>query len=135
VGQAVGLGTGTGDAVETGFTPHRGDMLGTGLGVLSLVGGTVGTGLGVLSPETETVGTGFGVAARCELLGIAVGLATGRAEVFAAVAGCLPAVELSALAAVHPPHSRARPTTPPAALSAQLPVARAGIRVKSMYSS
>ena len=84
----------------------------------------------------EVLGTGVGVAATGLLLGLAVGLATGLAEVLAAVAAvCLPAVELSALAAVHPPHSRARPTTPPAALIAQPPVARAGICVESMHSS
>jgi len=126
VAQPVGLGTGTGDLVGTAI----------GVGCPPHPAGTVGTGLGVLSPLVGSLGTRVGVAAIGLLLGLAVGVATGLAEVFAAVAAvCLLAVELSALAAVHPPHSRARPTTPPAVLIAQPPLARARFCVESMYSS
>jgi hypothetical protein len=139
VPQPVGLGMGTGDrvgtAIEVGSPPHAAGTLATGIGVLSPLGGTVGTGTGVLSP-VPPLGTGVGVAATGLLLGLAVGVVTGLTEAFAVVvAWCLPAVELSALAAVHPPHSRARPTTPPAARIAQPPMARARFCVESMYSS
>jgi len=157
VGTGEMLGTaervGTGELLGTAEMPGTAARVGTATGPAAQV--TEAIGLGV--PPAASVGTGIGVAfahgaglreglAMAVGNGLAAGL-LGLADdegvpvlVEAAVAVWLwwlatPLPELTAAPAEHPPHSMARPATPPAARTAQLIVARAWFCVESMHSS